>query len=102
MLFYSYQMHMLCTKYDSNVSTEAGKTVTIRNVPADDYKMYVDDKNFSTLQIQGTVPDLDNTAVDLGSFDDSFLQTELGCTGSIFDVCIVSLHCDLSNSLERS
>ena len=102
MLFYSYQMHMLCTKYDSNVSTEAGKTVTIRNVPADDYKMYVDDKNFSTLQIQGAVPDLDNTAVDLGSLDDSFQQTELGCTGSIFDVCIVSLHCDLSNSLERS
>ena len=86
MLFYSYQMHMLCTNYDSNVSTEAGKTVTIRNVPAGDYKLYVDAKNFSTLQIQGTVPDLDNTAVDLGSFDDSFQQTELGCTGSIFDV----------------
>lgn len=84
MLFTS-QMQMLCSNYDSNSSTESNKTITIKNVPAGDYKLFIDAQNFSTLMIEGTEPDIVNTAANLGEYSNSFEVSRSCCPGSIYD-----------------
>ena len=85
MLFATLQMHMLCTNYDQRTNKANNQTINIKNVPAGDYKVYIEAQNFISLKIEGAEPDISNTAETLGEYANSFSVSRTCCPGSIYD-----------------
>ena len=52
MLFATLQMHMLCTNYDQRTNKANNQTINIKNVPAGDYKVYIEAQNFISMKMR--------------------------------------------------